>query len=111
MTADTSGPPARTHPGWGFLLEGAGFGPAFFLLLRRHVISKRPEQRLQGSSLNDNLTFARYASTCPFASSCISSSPISATRRPWRDLEACSTALAAAFSQDSLLLPISKITS
>jgi hypothetical protein len=59
------------------------------------------------SYLNDSLTFARYASTFPFASSCRSSSTISATRRSRRDLEACSTALAAAFSQDSLLVPIS----
>src|ERR1700758_1211491 len=39
----------------------------------------------------------------PFGSSCILSSTISATRTSRRDLEACSTAFAAAFSQHSVL--------
>jgi hypothetical protein len=61
------------------------------------------------SNLKDTLSFARYASTCPVSSSCMSSLTTSATRRSRSVLEALSTADAAAFSQDSLLAPTNSL--
>jgi hypothetical protein len=58
---------------------------------------------------NDTFTLARYARTRP-PSICMSSSTISAIRRSWRLCAAVSTAVAAAFSHDSVLVPTSSMT-
>src|SRR5262249_4256846 len=61
------------------------------------------------SYLNDTLTLALYALTCP-SSICRSSSETSAIRRSRNDLAAWDTATLAAFSQDSSLVPTSSMT-
>src|ERR1700730_7918141 len=60
------------------------------------------------SYLKDTLTFARYASTLP-SLSCISNSDTSATLKSRNVLLARLIAAEAAFSQDSVLVPISSM--
>jgi ATP dependent DNA ligase-like protein len=76
--------PSRDVPGHGCLVSRALFAAP-------HTRAVNALRLQELSSLNDSLTFARYASTFPFASSCISTLTISAMRTSRRDLEACST--------------------